>query len=70
MVQELEYARPCDHCGGRIVMVMDGDRPSYRCQSCGCRWGFGFVLEERGEHCPLAMRTMKEGRSHAPIHKP
>ena len=49
---------PYDHCGGQITLALEsdgrGDRIMYTCGGCGCRWGWGMVLEHRGATCPLA----------------
>ena len=47
----------CDHCGGLIRIHLEsndrGDRVTYSCDGCGCRWGWGFVLEHKGARCPV-----------------
>ena len=30
-----------------------GDRLTYTCDGCGCRWGWGMVLEYKGARCPI-----------------
>jgi len=47
----------CDHCGGVISIHLDtderGDQVAYTCAGCGCRWGWGMVLEQPGGRCPV-----------------
>jgi DNA-directed RNA polymerase subunit RPC12/RpoP len=47
----------CGHCEGTIAVVLEsdprGDLVSYRCDTCGCEWEWGFSPVRRGADCPL-----------------
>jgi len=50
---EWVYWRPCDHCGGTIIMTYERNHLRYTCERCGCAWAWGFFLVHRGESCPV-----------------